>query len=403
MGEAKAVLICSVGGTPQPIIKAIEKVRPNYVYFVCSKDDPASGTKGSYTQVDGILDKTDLKKGCCDIIKVSPDNLDNVCRSVLNEIRKSHPKGTKVVVDYTGGTKTMSAGLVVLALEEDWQLNLVTGMRSNLEKIKSGEYARPAAVEEIRFLRSLNSALRTWERFAYEEAVFLLESVSPPREEKLKGKYEQVKEISFAFSAWDRFDHCEAKRRLSPFKKILGKDWGVSVFRTLESLLDKEKGGMWKIFDLWNNAQRRAHQGRYDDAVSRLYRLVEWAAQWILRSKYEVDTKDVPEGKIPPGLELASTDGKKRAGLVEAWEIVAYLDCGVLKEFWGSEKKRILHFLEVRNSSLLAHGFKPVSKEDWEKFSDYVEKKFLPMLKEFFKIRTIPPQLPTSFPMGSLE
>ena len=46
--------------------------------------------------------------------------------------------------------------------------------------------------------------------------------------------------------------------------------------------------GAYSTLDLWRNAERRAVQGRYDDAVARCYRMVEWTAQWLLRTRCNV-------------------------------------------------------------------------------------------------------------------
>jgi hypothetical protein len=46
-----AILICTVGGRHQPILKAIESTRPEYARFICTGDDPETGRGGSERQV----------------------------------------------------------------------------------------------------------------------------------------------------------------------------------------------------------------------------------------------------------------------------------------------------------------------------------------------------------------
>ena len=43
-------LICTVGGSHQPIEKAIKSIQPDHVLFVCSQDDAETANKGSYTE-----------------------------------------------------------------------------------------------------------------------------------------------------------------------------------------------------------------------------------------------------------------------------------------------------------------------------------------------------------------
>ena len=46
-----SILICTVGGSHQPIVTGILQHRPSFVHFLCSDD--AGKLKGSYTQVIG--------------------------------------------------------------------------------------------------------------------------------------------------------------------------------------------------------------------------------------------------------------------------------------------------------------------------------------------------------------
>ena len=58
----KTLLICTVGGTPQPVVKAIEKIRPGRVIFVCSKDTAPelSGPKPRLNLSEYIISKSGL-------------------------------------------------------------------------------------------------------------------------------------------------------------------------------------------------------------------------------------------------------------------------------------------------------------------------------------------------------
>lgn len=52
----RKVLILTVGGSHEPIVKSIKDTKADYVVFLCSDD--LSTTKGSYTQ---ITDKIEIK------------------------------------------------------------------------------------------------------------------------------------------------------------------------------------------------------------------------------------------------------------------------------------------------------------------------------------------------------
>ena len=415
-------LICTVGGSHQPIIKAIEHMRPDHVCFVCSDDDPATGSKGSYIQITGkgsvikadfrdekptlpnIPTQLDLQEERFTVLRVQPDNLDDIYHTLMGWIDERDRKAERLIADYTGGTKTMSAALVAVALDEGLELQLVSGSRSNLVRVESGaEYVVPAAVAESRFRRELTHALAAWQRFAYDETAFLLGKLTPPNDVTLRGEYERAVAVSQALAAWDRFDHGAAQEILSRYRPILGRYWG-ELFGTLDLMLNDRRGEPMRLFDLWRNAERRAAQGRYDDAVARAYRLLEWSAQWILQTKAGIATKDVPEDKIPEGVELTrSRQGKYQAGLFNAWAMAASYGGDAVAAFWRAEEQNMLDLLKSRNHSILAHGFEPISAEDWGAFSGWMTEKLLPLLltltaEEPYRIKKLPEQLPTILP-----
>ncbi len=49
----KTTLICTVGGSHQPILAAIRDTQPDYVCFICTDRDPETNRPGSVTQITG--------------------------------------------------------------------------------------------------------------------------------------------------------------------------------------------------------------------------------------------------------------------------------------------------------------------------------------------------------------
>lgn len=419
-------LICTVGGSHEPIVFAVRQVNPARVCFVCSADDPATGQRGSYTQITGqgkvikasfsdpkpslpsIPAQTGLTAEQFEVLQVAPDDFDDVYRQVSHWLAGQDRQQARIVADYTGGTKTMSAALVAAALDaEGVELQLVTGRRDNLVKVSSGsEAAVPASVETTRFQRRLREALSPWRRYAYDESHELLQAIPMPREPELRGQLQRAQDLSRAFALWDRFDHASAQAILTSYRPLLGERFGA-LFGEL-GLLNKDGPGRepMRILDLWRNAERRAAQGRYDDAVARLYRLLEWSAQWLLRERTDIDTAAVPEDKIPPHLSLtANREGRFQAGLYNAWALAAH-HCGQdLAEFWNQEKQALLDHLKARNGSILAHGFEPLAQSHWQNFSNWLVDRLLPRLlaitgdRSRYRIGRLPEQLPDRYPL----
>ena len=186
------ILICTVGGSHQPIVGAINDLKPDFVVFICTDKDPTTGRAGSRIQIEGggncikaqpqdeksslpnIPSQTGLSAQQYEICCTLSDDLDNIyliCSQAIGHAKQRFP-AAKVIADYTGGTKSMSAGLVMAALErQDIDLQLVTGSRSDLIKVSDGsEATAPANIEQIRFERAVAPYRQAWTRYAYSEA-----------------------------------------------------------------------------------------------------------------------------------------------------------------------------------------------------------------------------------------
>ena len=420
----ETVLVCTVGGSHEPIVTAIESLSPDRVCFVCSRDDGATGAKGSYLQITGkgnvltarrqddkpslpnIPTLIGLSEDRFEVLLVAPDDFDDARQRIAEWLATQHGEALRLVADYTGGTKTMSAALVCAALDDGRvALQLVTGARADLTRVESGsQQALPARVFGTRFRRDLDRALSMWKNHAYEQAVLLLEDITPPMEGMQSSIYQRARDLSRAFTLWDRFDHQGAYAVLSRYRPVVGRRW-APLLRVLD-LLVKEVPARepLRLFDLFRNAERRAAQGRYDDAVARLYRMLEWSAQWLLRERAGIDTSDVPETCIPPGLVLPENRrGRRQAGLHAAWQLAAAHAGETVARFWALHQAQVLDLLTRRNHSILAHGFTPLTEADWRSFYDWTHDHLVPLLLESsggepYRVRTLPDQLPTRMP-----
>lgn len=157
-----------------------------------------------------------------------------------------------------------------------------------------------------------------------------------------------------------------------------------------------------RLWDLWRNAERRAHQGRFDDAVARWYRLTEWTAQWQIRSRLGTDTADFPTEMLPASVDARpDRDGKIKIGLWSAWQVVGERLQGPAQDLIARHGAELRDLLSIRNDSLLAHGFRPVRKSDWERMRGWMEDRFLPVLGSLTResdLKNPPEQLPAEPP-----
>ncbi|MBD3182521.1 TIGR02710 family CRISPR-associated protein [Candidatus Poribacteria bacterium] len=375
------LLILTVGSAPEPLLSSIEWFKPDKVIFLCSND---SGTvKGSYTQVvgDGIVKQANLEEYQYEIEKI--DNYDNLsycyissCR-LINRLHEEYPRA-KITVDYTGGTKSMAAGLAAAALDDgQCDVALVAGVRKDLVKVTDGtQIPRLISICSIQIERGLVEGRRLLKQFDYSAVKELLESLvfqyaKHANPETIQHLHRGIT-LSKAFEAWDCFEHELAYSMLETYAKDVVQH---KIF--LKYIIDQRGHGYEMVEDLVRNAQRRAYRKRYDDAIARLYRAIEMLAQKRLE-KTGVNTSDVDMTKVKSHIlksefEKNRDDKEKiKVGLQKAWKLLEDIDESPLSRYYTQNKKKIKSFLEVRNQSILAHGTRPVSKRDYTDYGEFV-------------------------------
>jgi CRISPR-associated protein (TIGR02710 family) len=417
------ILFCTVGGSHQPIVTAIRELEPSHVVFFCSEDDVATGRKGSYVQVLGkgncikgdprderptlpcIPAQAGLKTSQVRVEKVPADDLDAASAHMGAVIARTVAEfpHARAVADYTGGTKTMTAALVVAALgAAHVDLQLVTGTRADLIKVRPGsERSVMATVEGLRLARAMDLHLAAWATHGYGVAARGLAALAAPRNNDLRGKLNRARELSRAFDAWDRFDHGLALQGMEDYSRVVAPRLSAhyGALRILAGRESPQREGL-RIWDLWLNALRRAENARYDDAVARVYRMLEWTAQWVLRTRAGLDTAALPPDKVEPGIATMGRDGKLKAGLHAAWQLVERHTDGPSARFIAEHRDRLLDQLSARNESILAHGFKPLDESRWNGLRAWTEAAFLPGLRAELAAAgqtEVFPQLPSSY------
>ena len=419
------VLLCTVGGAHQPILKAIESTTPRHVCFFCTDRDPDTRKPGSIVQVTGkgpvikahprdekptlpnIPTQAGLEDGCFETRTVPADDLDGaylVMRAAVAELAHRLP-GARFVADYTGGTKTMTAALTCAALESDnVELQLVAGARPDLLRVANGtEQAVIASVARLRLDRAMAPYLGAWRRFAYHEAAEGLDGIRIAADAADRARLALARALSRALARWDDFDHAGALDLVENYAGRVAPCY-PSMLPALRCLTS-EKGKRHvpaRLWDLWLNAERRASQGRFDDAVARVYRLIEWTAQWQIRDKLGADTADFPSELLPASVDAPpGRDGKVKVALWSAWQIVAERTQGPARDLIAGHGAELRDLLSIRNDSILAHGFRPVQRPDWERMQRWTQDRFLSVLQDLTReagLKHPPKQLPAEPP-----
>ena len=406
--EDSGILVCTVGGSHQPVLTALKARHWDRVFFVCSAPTPESRSSiamvteaveivGSDARPAQRLDSIPVQAGLADgdweIIEVPPDDPDTAFSLLVDRLRALNRDGRRIVADYTGGTKSMSAALVLASFEVGAELQLVTGRRGDLVRVLDRTEREIAiGTRRVSVAREFERLAAGWRRFAYQEAAegFTglwndLKAEGASRDELRQ--LTRAKELSEAFAAWDAFDH---KRAAGGLAKAIYKGLAIdgrSAWCDLAAVPVREQSAPWRalhLCDLWRNAQRCASRGRWDDGVARLYRLWEAMAQWLLWADFRLDTAVV------------------ETGLKRSWDLYRHLRPeGEAAAFWQREWARLDEKLVIRNRSILAHGGDRVSQAGWRTLSEWTETALLQLLAREAERLGEPhelPQLPVALP-----
>jgi CRISPR-associated protein (TIGR02710 family) len=399
------ILFVTVGGSHQPIVTAISSLNPDRVIFICS-----DGAKGSKSQVIGTGTPCEVRKGLevierlpniptqaklgdkfqpeRDVVTIDePDDLSECYQKIvaaIQAIQQSAPK-TILKADYTGGTKSMSVGLAMAAIDYRVEVFLTTGNRTDLIRVQRGEMTAQATISPVLIQRTIDRFLpMVLQQYNYPAAVAELTQLLPSMTvtNELRRQIQSLCSICKGLDAWDRFEHLEAVALLTPYMKSQQiQPLGLFLKRVIHSrgaidpdfkfdLTDSIAGHGYEIVqDLLLNAERRATQGRYDDAVGRLYRALELLVQVRLLKAYEIETGDVDLAKLPEHLRHdfhPHGDRKIQIALRRSYDLLAQLGDDPIGQLYRQQKGKVISALEIRNDSLFAHGFQPITEQNYQ-------------------------------------
>ncbi len=383
------VLILTVGTTREPLEVALSEHAPEGVVFLASQ--------ASHPVAAELLRDYGASFRHHTLLLEDAESLLEAYQKALLALRKALEWEAKAIVaDLTGGTKPMAAGLTLALTGRGVVFSYVGGERRDPEtgRVLSGhERLRLLEDPTARFgLREWAGFTRAWNALNLGMALSELESLlSRPLSPSEARFYRAMQEVVEGLMEWDRFRHQEALKRLSahlPVALAVAEAWGhggkVRVLKGLEALLPHlqsiveagEKPTFPLLQDLLANAERRAALGRFDDALARLYRALELAVEADLQERLGFALKD-PKTWPEDFPESLRERVLKPRGLMELLEAAFDLDLafgqrGTLAQRLYGEKNRLQALLQKRHGSILAHGTRPVEREDYERLRDFL-------------------------------
>lgn len=353
----------AVSGLAEALAFSIRHHNPDVTVFVASRESEK-------TTLPLIIEKANLQK--YDVITLEdPDNIQSIYEVLQPKISQLRKEAETLVVDYTSGTKAMTAALAILAsIYEANILSYITGKRKDgivQPKTEQIQAIRPYFISAE---HKIKTAIRFFNQAQYRTASEILRETMKIKDPKIMERAKLTLSLAEAYDLWDKFQHEKAfkklkkirMRELSQNKQFLGE--------LISRLQQNHEPEPYLIADLINNARRRAQkESKYDDAVARLYRTIEFIAQYRLKNKYNIDPSACPRTVIPETLiekwKIPAEIETLKLALQKDYELLAAK--GDILGTKYLQDKTIQDLLSKRNISILAHGQTSIDKKTWQK------------------------------------
>ena len=389
----RAALV-SVGGTPAPVIHTLKLKRPAHVWYFCSTESRALAD-----QIQAQLEWHPAPR----FIEVARFEELGPCyrelrRKLPDILRETKVSEDEVLVDYTGGTKTMSAALVLAATELFHQFSYIGGSQRDKQGLgitldgKERVFYQDNPWRELA-VREVERARDLWAGGQFDAAAGFLTDAA--KRVPQKQRFETVADVAKAMAARHRLDFKAAEGLLGRARGNLpllfdGRDdAGLLEFvRSSQAICEQcrqDQANAIFLRELLDNALRTAAQGRFEDAAARLYRAMElqgqiWLAEATNRLFVNGRCKAADVDKLPAQLKALpccqpDDCGEIRLGLEDLYRALAALGHdrakAVVADLNRTNAKGKTESLwraatEKRNASILAHGVQAIGQDGFD-------------------------------------
>lgn len=391
-------LLLTVGLQAEPLILSILFLKPKRIYLLHSDESRKIANK--------VEDDPDVKTLNPSITLKEIKEYDvtenyKIIKEILSDLSN---KGT-TVLDPTGGRKMMISSLSLAAFYYRLPMVYIHGKDVKGKTIPFTERLRKIENPlesygdiELKLIEELFNS------HFYEAAKKTCENLqSSIKDLATSKKIELLKDLISIYRDWDAFLHSSVSEKMEPtlserlkkivddFKRFKISDWlPKNVDKNIEFLSEldsKPKDSFntideFRLVDIYLSALRRGSekQAKYDDAIARLYRCLEMSASLKLYNLGLESTEKPDYNSFLEHIGITKEELKERFKQLTKRELP--------NEFLGldnqmnllkitNEKEKVVKIYEsmkdlikMRNRSILAHGTRPTTEEDWVEFRD---------------------------------
>lgn len=375
----RALVICVDNKLEKRLSILMREIVPSLVYLPC---DESQLTVATRVIVDATGFRTKLES-------LNPSNPKDVARKIfagLSYLAERFGK-QEVFVDFSSGQG--------IALSFCAAVSCLLGLRIFEVTDQDGFRELPNPFQTLGILISTR-AVELFNDGAFESARKLFDQMTQvvavmPISELARS----MQVLCDCYSAWERFEYkCDdvalattlkrvAKElaNMERFLPIVGelRDQLLKNIGFIESVLGTTKGGSqsssYFVLDLFANGIRRMDEARFEDAALRFYRCVEAILQLQLR-KHGIEASSPDFKKLGKSVETDFLTRTKRSvlpdklGLFDSYALLYCLRDSLCQKV---KEKNVLDLMQIRNFSVLGHGFAVVSRRQAERCKEVSE------------------------------
>jgi CRISPR-associated protein (TIGR02710 family) len=306
---------------------------------------------------------------------------------ILERLLTGGARPADVLVDFTRGTKAMSAALVLAAVGHGLpQLRYIYGgERDERGQVKPGtervgEFAT-AAVTAVRRLEDAQGLVALG-HFASVQTVL----AGAPWPADLRGRAEGLARLAEFYAAWDRLDYAGAHALASAaaaadpaWARFLppseARAWVAELAQPLPDDFGLRAARLRRLAaDLTANGERRIRDHQFEDAMLRAYRVLELVGQLRLFARgHDPGNLDPNHAEVKQALHKLIR-GVPRGGTVQ---LGRFQVAALLKELGDGFGRRLIelgNLVSGRNDSVLIHGYMAVGGRDADRLRDLFRK-----------------------------
>ena len=315
---------------------------------------------------------------------------------VLRKLISSGIGPENITLDFTRGTKAMSAALVLAGA--GWAipvLRYIQGERSERGTvIASTEQIREIRTEIVSARQRLDLAERLLRSGNFEAVRSLLTNDTKGLAclpEALRSRFVVYRTVANVYSAWDRFDYGSAYKILKESREVTAAADAFAPTREMEEWVEKLSQRFdrsdhlvsaahlrYLVCDILANAERRIRDGQYEDAAVRCYRVLELIGQMRLFDKgYDSGFLPSDDSRVRRFQEKLKKDrsklfapnpGRKSAGTLnsardQTARFLKFLEDPLGKRLLKFGDQRKQYSINSRNNGILIHGFEAKTPE----------------------------------------